>query len=110
MGPVIREGALKGLEHFGIKIDPEKNRISKTRNAETLISADDSKIKVFVIPTDEERVFVEDVAALLEGKYDVHTKFEYTFQKKDYVNKLREDALKKQLAKKPELAKIIVRP
>lgn len=110
MGPIIREGSLKGLENFGIKIDPEKNRISKTRNAETLISTEDSKIKVFVIPTDEERVFVEDVAALLEGKYDVHTHFEYTFQKKDYVNKLREEALKKQLQKKPELAKIIVRP
>lgn len=110
MGPIIREHALEGLEEFGIKLDSEKNKISKTRNAETLISAPDSKIKVFVIPTDEERVFVEDVAALLEGKYNIHTKFEYTFQKKDYVNKLREDSLKKQLLKKPELKKIIVRP
>lgn len=108
MSPIIREKALEGLEILGIKLDKEKNNISKTRNAETVISADDSKVKVFVIPTDEERVFVEDTIALLENKYDVHTKFKYIFQSKDYKNSIREENLKKQLVKKPELKKAIV--
>lgn len=43
------------------------------------ISADDSKIKIFIIPTDEELVFVEDVVVLLEGRYDIHNNFKYTF-------------------------------
>ncbi|MBP7795323.1 MAG: acetate kinase [Elusimicrobiales bacterium] len=107
MSPIIREKALDGLDSFGIKINKEKNNISKTRNAETVISADDSNVKVFVIPTDEERVFVEDTIALLENKYDVHTKFKYIFQSKDYKNSIREENLKKQLLKKPELKKAI---
>jgi len=49
---------------MGIKLDKEKNDISKTRNSETEISCKTSKVKVFVIPTDEERVFVEDVVGL----------------------------------------------
>ncbi|MGC8729257.1 MAG: acetate kinase, partial [Elusimicrobiales bacterium] len=54
MGPITREKALEGLENIGIIIDKEKNNISKTRNAETVISADNSPVKIFVIPTDEE--------------------------------------------------------
>jgi acetate kinase len=34
-----------------------------------------------VIPTNEEIVIAEDTMALLEGTYDVHTKFRYSFQK-----------------------------
>jgi acetate kinase len=32
-------------------------------------------VKVFVIPTDEERVFIEDTVALMEGRYDVSYEF-----------------------------------
>jgi acetate kinase len=110
MGPLTRSGALKGLEFMGIKCDEEKNKISKTRNAETEISAKGSKVKVFVIPTDEEMVFVEDVVGLMNGTYDIHTRFDYTFQHPDYRNKLRDDAFAKQLVKKPELAKVAVNP
>ena len=53
-----REEVCKGLEDFGVKIDPEKNKV---RGKETLISADDSKVKVFVIPTNEELVLVREV-------------------------------------------------
>jgi len=108
MGTVIREGALEDMDILGIKLDPEKNRISKTRNAETELTAEGSKIRIFVIPTDEERVFVEDVVALTKGVYDVHTKFAYTFQKPEYRNALRDSALETQLKKKPGLEKIIV--
>lgn len=109
MGPITRQKACEGLEELGIKIDKERNFISKTRYAETLISSDDSKVKIFVIPTDEERVFVEDTVALIESKYDVHTNFTYSFQLPDYRNIIREKNLEKQLKEKPHLKNIIVR-
>ncbi|MCI7564876.1 MAG: acetate kinase, partial [Spirochaetia bacterium] len=100
---MIRGKALEGLEHLGIKIDPKKNKLSNTGNAETCISADDSKVKVFVIPTDEELVMTEDAVKIMEGTYDVHTNITYSFQSKDYKNKAREEGLKKELEKCPEL-------
>lgn len=105
----VRAKAVEGLEHLGLKIDPAKNKMARTRNAETCISADDSKIKIFVIPTDEELVMTEDAYALMKGTYDVHTNFTYSFQSKEYRNKAREEGLKKDLAKNPDLASIIVR-
>lgn len=108
--PNIRLKACEGLEHFGIKIDPKKNALARTRNAETCISADDSKIKIFVIPTDEELVMTEDAYALMKGTYDVHTNFTYSFQDPGYVNKSRAEGLKKDLEKNPALADIIAHP
>lgn len=108
--PHIRLKTCEGLEHLGIKLDPKKNELARTRNAETCISADDSKIKIFVIPTDEELVMTEDAYALMKGTYDVHTNFTYSFQSPDYVNKSRAEGLKKDLAKNPALADIIARP
>jgi acetate kinase len=109
-GPLTRARALDGLEFLGIKYDAAKNEVSRTRNAETEISSNDSKVKIFVIPTDEERVFVEDVAGLLNGSYDIHTKFSYEFQKPGYRNSLRDRAFEKECAKKPGLLGIAVRP
>lgn len=109
MGPITRQKACEGLEMLGIRIDREKNFISKTRYAETLISANDSKVKIFVIPTDEERVFVEDTMALLDGRYDLHTNFEYSFQKPNYINPIREENLKKQIIKEPLIKKVLVK-
>jgi len=106
MSPIIRAKVLEGLDILGIKYDPEKNEIARTRNAELDISADDSPVKIFIIPTDEELVFVEDVVALLEGTYDVHTNFEYTFQDQDYRNLMREKAFEKECKEKPSLLKI----
>ena len=110
MGPLTRWGALEGLDFMGINCDKEKNDISKTRNSETEISAKGSKVKVFVIPTDEERVFVEDVVGLMNGTYDIHTRFDYTFQAADYRNSLRDDAFAKQCVKKPDLLKVAANP
>ncbi len=106
----IRELAVEGLEGFGIKIDKEKNSLSRTRSTETLISAKDSKIKIFVIPTDEEIVFIEDVVALLKGTYKDPSEFEYPFQKKDYVNNQRVESLAAEVAKNPKLKDIIALP
>ncbi|HNQ98235.1 MAG TPA: propionate kinase, partial [Treponemataceae bacterium] len=95
--------------HLGIKLDLAKNELARTRNAETCISADDSQIKIFVIPTDEELVMTEDAYALMKGTYDVHTKFTYSFQSPDYVNKGREEGLIRDLEKNPGLRDIIVK-
>ena len=103
----VREKACAGLEHLGIKLDPQKNRLARTRNAETIISADDSPIKIFVIPTDEELVMTEDAYALMMGTYDVHTNFTYSFQSRDYVNKARAEGLKNDLEKNPALKDIL---
>ncbi len=110
MSDLIREKSLDSLEFMGVKLDKEKNKLAKTRNAETEISAADSKVKIFVIPTDEERVNIEDVAALLEGKYDEHTRFTYRFQSPDYENSQREQDFQKECEKKPALRKIQVKP
>ena len=82
-GWLIREAALEGLEHMGICLDKDRNREAVT-GRESLISADDSPVRVFVIPTDEELVFTEDVAALLNGTYTDHMNFEYSFSRTDF--------------------------
>jgi acetate kinase len=106
----MRKKILEGLEHLGIVYDPKKNELAHTRNAETLISVPDSKIPVYIIPTDEELVMTEDAYALMAGTYDIHTKFTYSFQNKDYVNKNRAAGLKEELVKDPDLASIIAAP
>jgi acetate kinase len=87
MGWPIREAAIEGLEHLGIYLDKERNKGAMTRKRETLITTDDSPVKVYVIPTDEELVFTEDVAAILDGTYTDHMNFEYTFSRPDFVRK-----------------------
>ncbi len=108
--PRIRGAALEGLEAMGIRLDPRRNELATTRNAETLISAADSPVKVFVIPTDEELVMTEDTRALMEGTYRLHTQFSYSFQDPSYVNKEREAALREELKNKPQLAEVVARP
>jgi acetate kinase len=107
MSPLYRAKCLAGLEELGILIDPEKNELSKTRNAETDIGHKKSRIKVFVIPTDEEMVMTEDTYALLQGIYDVPANFIYSFQKKDYINRSRAEELKQELLDQPKLKEII---
>jgi acetate kinase len=59
----VREGATAGLEYMGIKIDEAKNHAC--RATESIISADDSKVTVCVIPTDEELMIATDTMNLL---------------------------------------------
>lgn len=110
MSPTIRAKSLEGLESLGIIIDTHKNQLSLTRNAETDITGKGSRVKIFVIPTDEEMVMTEDTYALLQGKYDVHTNFTYSFQDKNYINKTRALSLQRELEQNPELKTIIARP
>ncbi|MFA6845054.1 MAG: acetate kinase [Sphaerochaetaceae bacterium] len=110
MADHIRKGACKDLDFFGIKLDQRKNEICHCRNAEFCISTDDSPVKIFVIPTDEELVITEDAFALMKGTYNVHTKFHYTFEDSSYVNKGRARGLIENLKKHPELKEIIALP
>ncbi len=87
MGWMIREKALEGLEFLGILLDKEKNRNTMTRKKESVITRPESKVKVFVIPTDEELVFTEDVVAILEGTYTDHMHFQYSFARADFQRK-----------------------
>jgi acetate kinase len=107
--PIIRKRSLEGLEEYGVKIDLQKNEWSFTGNAETCINADDSKVKIFVIPTDEELVMTEDAYALMKGTYDVHTNFTYRFQSPSYENKARKAALEGDLKKRPHIKDIIAK-
>ncbi len=85
MGALIREKAIENLEHIGIVLDRERNKGAMTRKRESLITTDDSPVKVYVIPTDEELVFTEDVVAILNGSYTDHMNCEYSFAKPDFV-------------------------
>lgn len=60
---VVRAGATKGLEFMGIKLDLEKNN---TRGKEAIISTDDSKVKVLIVPTNEELVIARDTKTLVK--------------------------------------------
>ena len=62
-GIEYREAVLKGLEGMGIVLDTDKNNNFK-RGEVSIISADDSKVKVYVIPTDEELMIAKDTVAL----------------------------------------------
>ncbi len=57
-----RSEVCEGLEFIGVKIDLEKNKV---RGEEAIISADDSKVTVAVIPTDEELMIASDTLAIL---------------------------------------------
>ncbi len=87
MAWLIREMTLENLEFMGIYLDKEVNRNTMTRKRETLITRPDSPVKVFVIPTDEELVFTEDVVAILEGTYTDHMNFKYSFSSKEFQRK-----------------------
>lgn len=57
----VREEIINGISWFGCEIDPEQN---SKRGEDVEISTPESKIKVFMIPTDEELVIARDVEAL----------------------------------------------
>ncbi|HOV43768.1 MAG TPA: acetate kinase [Syntrophothermus lipocalidus] len=57
----MRENICKDLDYLGIKLDPEKNKV---RGKEVDVAADDSKVRIFVIPTNEELVIARDTYQL----------------------------------------------
>ena len=58
----VREGVCNFLEFMGVELDKEKNKI---RGEELQISTDNSKIKVFVVPTNEELMIAKETVRLI---------------------------------------------
>ena len=63
-GSMTRQAICDYLGFMGVKIDPEKNQV---RGKETLISTPDSKVQVWVIPTNEELMIAQDTAELVNA-------------------------------------------
>ena len=61
-GVISRKAILEGLEHFGIILDDTRNHTRK----EALISSDDSQVKIFVVPTNEELMIARDTINLIK--------------------------------------------
>ncbi|MDR0658762.1 MAG: acetate kinase [Mediterranea sp.] len=61
-----REGVCEGLEYMGVKLDKEVN--VEVHGTEAVISAPDSKVKVAVIPTDEELTIAMDTEEIFSKK------------------------------------------
>ena len=60
--PATRMAVAGGLEFMGVKMDAAANNV---RGKETVISAPDSKVKVLLIPTDEELMIARDTAEIV---------------------------------------------
>lgn len=53
----VRENVCKDLDYLGIKMDVEKNKV---RGKEVDVATDDSRVRIFIIPTNEELVIARD--------------------------------------------------
>ena len=62
---ITRENICRQLEYLGVTFDAEANNC---RGKEVVISGADSKVKVVVIPTDEELMIAKDKTAIVAGK------------------------------------------
>lgn len=63
----LRKAVCEHLSYLGVKIDDAVN--ASSRGEEKVISAADSKVKVVVIPTDEELMIARDTEAIVNGRH-----------------------------------------
>ena len=82
----VREMVLDGLECFGVQFERGDNRAVVPRQEEVEITANGSSTRIFVIPTNEELVYVEDVAAIYSGVNCDHRNHDYTFARSDFTH------------------------
>ncbi|MFH1542033.1 MAG: acetate kinase [bacterium] len=61
----LRERVCVDMDALGLKLDRDKNAAVRAPRAEKEVSSNDSPIKILVIPTDEESVFVEEVVKVI---------------------------------------------
>lgn len=61
----IREASLEGLEFLGVELDKELN--AKMRGEECVLSTPESKVKVLLIPTDEELMIASDTYEIVKN-------------------------------------------
>ena len=64
--PALRSSVCKDMEYLGVKLDEEVNAKTLRQSDIVKISTDDSKVQVYVIPTNEELVIARDTAELIE--------------------------------------------
>ena len=64
--PYIRENSLKDLEYLGIKLDKERNTFHHS-STPVKLSADDSAVAIYMIPTNEELVIASDTEAIVKA-------------------------------------------
>ena len=62
--PAVRQGVCEGLEFLGVKLDLQANN-GKNTGAIREISAADSKVKVLIVPTNEELAIARETLALI---------------------------------------------
>ena len=62
-GKETRAAVCKQLEFLGVKVDDEANKV---RGEEKEISSSDSKVKVYVVPTNEELMIARETLALVK--------------------------------------------
>jgi acetate kinase len=65
----VRALALQGLEYMGVRLDTPRNREARGFKEVCRISADDSKVTVLVVPTDEERMMARETLRALSRSY-----------------------------------------
>ena len=64
--PTLRKAACSDMDFLGVEIDDEMNKKAFRQSDIIKISTDNSKVDVYVIPTNEELVIARDTAALIE--------------------------------------------
>jgi acetate kinase len=60
---IVRAESLKSLESLGVRLDPQENS-QRSRQARC-ISSEDSRVRIFVIPTNEELAIAREVATVV---------------------------------------------
>jgi acetate kinase len=61
----FREQVCRNMDYAGIRLDPQRNQVRAT---ETTISADDSRVRIMVIPTNEELIVARQTRDVLSSK------------------------------------------
>ena len=59
----MRKAIVENMEDLGLSLSDEKNDV---RGKEALLSTDDSKVKIYVVPTNEELMIARDTFALVK--------------------------------------------
>ena len=64
--PLIRKLALEGLEYLGVELDESRNDFGHS-GTPVKISTDNSRVAVYMIPTNEELVIARDTEAIVSA-------------------------------------------
>jgi acetate kinase len=69
-GIQIRQKCLEGMEYLGLKLDPDRNNDMNGRQG--LISSDDSNVRAYIVPTNEELVVAYFTKKVVEKRRDLN--------------------------------------